>query len=99
MRRILLVALVTLGAAAAVALAAPSGQTDRMACNVKKIDFYFWPAGHGAIPKLGFPAFAPPHMEIYKAKSVANSAQLGFMNANGAVLEPGASIGAATIGA
>jgi hypothetical protein len=26
----------------------------------------FWPHGHGAIPRVDFPAYRPPHVEVYK---------------------------------
>ena len=72
MRRILVLAL----ALAAIA-ASPAGasQTQRIACGVKTLDFYFWPRGHVAVPELGFPEFRTPHLEVYTGAPVGKLGQ------------------------
>ena len=42
--------------------------------------FYFWPQGHPAIPSIGFPAFATPHVEMYTAAGK----QVGYLDSTGA---------------
>jgi hypothetical protein len=94
MRRIL--PTVALGAAvvgASIAIAAPGRQADAqqaaagpipaLHCSVTKIQIFFWPHGHGAIPQIGFPAFAPPHLEIYRAGFPDSSRFLAYMSATG----------------
>jgi len=61
-RRILVLALALAAIAAAPAGASP---TQRIACGVKTLDFYFWPRGHAAVPELEFPEFRTPHLEVY----------------------------------
>ena len=34
-------------------------------CNSKSGSYLFWPQGHPAIPGIGFPSFATPHLELY----------------------------------
>jgi hypothetical protein len=60
----------------------PSPVPVRTACSATAIDVYFCPHGHPAVPSLKFPAFAPPHIEIYRACSHANGAQLGYGDSN-----------------
>jgi hypothetical protein len=76
---------ILVGALTAVAAtASPAAQARRVVCGGKALDFYFWPQGHPAIPKIGFPAFAPPHMEIYRGGSVANNAELAYIGTSSA---------------
>jgi hypothetical protein len=87
MRRLLLLAFLSASAVgASIALAAPgreAGPIPAVHCSVQRIQIFFWPHGHPAIQGLGFPPYAPPHLEIYRARSVASSAFLAFMSANG----------------
>ncbi|HEX6701196.1 MAG TPA: hypothetical protein VF101_10740 [Gaiellaceae bacterium] len=80
MRRLLLAALVA-GLAASAAFGAPRRANDRIACeDVKTIDLYFWPQGHGVIPAFGPDSALPaPHMEIYRAGVTASTGLLGFV--------------------
>jgi hypothetical protein len=66
----------------ASSVASAAGPT-RTECGATAIDVYFWPHGHPAVPSFGFPAYAPAHIEIYRAGSRANSAQLAFADAKG----------------
>jgi hypothetical protein len=45
---------------------------------------YFWPHDHPAVASLRFPAYPPPHIEIYKAGSVVNGAQLAYADVKSA---------------
>jgi hypothetical protein len=76
-------ALVILGAVTAGAALSATPQERGYKCGVRSVDVYFWPHGHGAIPKLGFQVYPAPHAEIYKAHSVKNSDFLGFVSAAG----------------
>ena len=53
--------------APALVLVATAGATpsERIACGIKSLDFYFWPRGHAAVPELGFPDLPTPHLEVY----------------------------------
>ena len=76
-------ALVLAVALAAIA-AAPAGasQTQRIACVVRALDFYFWPQGHPAIPALGFPEFPTAHLEVYTAAPAGRlGRQLAYVSA------------------
>jgi hypothetical protein len=73
---------VVAGLAIPAALGRTHGQTTRAACGIKQFDVYFWPHGHPEVPALGFPAYAPPHLEIYLRGSVANAAQRGYVDAS-----------------
>jgi hypothetical protein len=79
LRRLLPAVAVACLAAAVSATAATT--PPRVACGagVKKVDIYFWPHGHPAIPSLKFPKYSPTHVEVYKAGSVANGAQLAYL--------------------
>jgi hypothetical protein len=68
-----------MNAAPAVAAEAP------VDCNAKSITVLFWPKGHAAIPKVNFPSFPTPHVEIYKGRTKAytGSESLGFFDATG----------------
>jgi hypothetical protein len=84
MRRLVLLAVFVGGAIATTAAVAPAKSTHtdvRGVCNAKGVDFYFWPQGHPAIPAINFPAFATPHLELYKARDVSNAGQLGYVDA------------------
>ena len=86
-RILLVLAVAILGAAGSLAVAAPERQdalANRAACGFKNIDIYFWPLGHKSVPKLKFPAYPAPHVEIYRAKKIAGTAQIGFFSVNGA---------------
>lgn len=74
-------ALLTLLAALAAAGVAHAAAAGRVACGTKSLDFYFWPHGHGAVASIGFPAYPPPHMEVYKGGSVADKDELAFVGA------------------
>jgi hypothetical protein len=67
--------------ATAIAPAKSNQTTLRGACSAKGVDFFFWPQGHPAIPAIGFPAFAPAHLELYKSRDVSNPAQLAYVDA------------------
>jgi hypothetical protein len=56
--------------------------------GVSSFDVYFWPQGHDAIPQIGFPAFAPPHVEFYKARDVSNGGVLAASTATAGGLNP-----------
>ena len=85
MRRLLFV-----GFAAAVLAATAAAQTNRAdtrgLCNTNSVDIYYWPQGHPAIPAIGFPAFAPAHVEFYKGHDVSNPGQLGYLDVSQAGL-------------
>ena len=87
MRR-LLVAAVLLAALAGTAAA----QTDRMdirgQCGSRSVDIYYWPQGHPAVTAVGFPAFAPAHVEFYTGHDVSNAGQLGYMDVARSALSP-----------
>jgi hypothetical protein len=79
-RWLTLAAAVACLATAAVSFGATS--PPRVSCGgtVNKIDIYFWPHGHPAVPSIKFPKFSPAHVEVYKAGSVANAGQLGYLD-------------------
>ena len=55
-------------------------------CNAKSGSYLFWPHGHDARPKIGFPAFTTPHLELYQGihtTSFPNSAQDAYIDAAG----------------
>lgn len=52
-------------ASTASAVTGPNAETVRSNCAARGITLYFWPKGHSAIPSIGFPAFATPHLEVY----------------------------------
>jgi hypothetical protein len=84
MRRLLLAALIC---SALAAITPPSGGGKlppiRAVCTGGAgLDVYFWPHGHSAVPALGFPAFAAPHVELYQSRDVAGSAQLAYLARN-----------------
>lgn len=72
-----------LAVAAAGAPAAPSRPLARGAvcAGQSSVDVYFWPRGHPAVPEIGFPAFAPPHLELYRAHDVSNAGFLAYADA------------------
>jgi hypothetical protein len=39
----------------------------RVVCGGGSTTVLFWPQGHAAIPSVNFPAFGPPHIEVYKS--------------------------------
>jgi hypothetical protein len=55
-------------------------------CNAKNGRYLFWPHGHPAIPSVGFPAFATPHLELYQGqgKAFPNNAQDAYIDSTGA---------------
>ena len=80
MRRVFLLALALAAIAAVSAGAAP---TQRIACGVKALDFYFWPKGHPAIPALGFPEYPTPHLEVYTGAAPGRlGQQLAYVSAS-----------------
>jgi hypothetical protein len=83
MRRVVVLLAIVLGVVVVGAASAPA-KTERAnvrgVCNVQGIDIYFWPQGHPAIPAIGFPAFAPPHVEFYKPRDVTSSGALAYMD-------------------
>jgi hypothetical protein len=68
---------------AAPALASHQAGPQRVDCNLKAFDIYFWPHGHPAVPSLGFPAFAPTHLELYVKGSVAGNATKSVVTTTG----------------
>src|SRR3954447_4329197 len=70
------------------ALARPEAQTVRGLCNSASVDLYYWPDGHPAVPAVGFPPFAPAHVELYVARDVTNAGQLAYMDVVRAALSP-----------
>lgn len=83
MRRLVVTVTLVLGAAAAATANAPARMErsdDRGVCSAKGIDIYFWPQGHPAIPAIGFPAYAPPHVEFYKPHDVSGPGALAYMD-------------------
>jgi hypothetical protein len=89
MRRLALVATSLLVAAGLVAGASArdrAGAVGPVSCGTAKTFTYlFWPAGHPAIPSVGFPAFPVPHLELYvgAAGTYPGSAAAGFLSASG----------------
>jgi hypothetical protein len=56
-------------------------------CNSKNGSYLFWPHGHPAIPKVGFPAFPTPHLELYRGESrtsFPDAAEDAYIDATGA---------------
>jgi hypothetical protein len=54
--------------AAAVAVLAPLSAASgvfKARCGSKAGSYLFWPHGHHAIPRIGFPKFLTPHLELY----------------------------------
>jgi hypothetical protein len=81
----ILPALLVLACAAAAlpALASRQAAPQRVDCGLKAFDIYFWPHGHPAVPSLGFPAFAPTHLELYVKGSLANTATKSVVTSTG----------------
>jgi hypothetical protein len=77
------VILLACGLAALPALASRQSAPQRVDCGLKAFDIYFWPHGHPAVPSLGFPAFAPTHLELYVKGSVANNATKSVVTTTG----------------
>jgi hypothetical protein len=82
MRRLVLAACLGTASLAAVgtigtpaASFAPAG----VCAGVNAVDVYFWPRGHQAVPEINFPAYPPPHLELYRAHDVANEAFLAYV--------------------
>jgi len=46
--------------------AAPGTAPPRVVCGGGSTTVLFWPHGHPAIPAVNFPAYPPPHIEVYK---------------------------------
>jgi hypothetical protein len=63
---------------AATAPTAPAG----VCAGVTAVDVFFWPQGHGAVPELNFPAFPPPHLELYRSGFPSDPAFLAYANAS-----------------
>jgi len=56
-------------------------------CNAKAASFLFWPHGHHAIPRIGFPSFPIPHLELYGGLHRASfppGAEQAYIDATGA---------------
>jgi hypothetical protein len=86
-RTIRLAVLLSVSAVVGV-LAAPSQAANSIEaqCNSKTGSYLFWPHGHPAIPDIGFPAFATPHLELYagqRTKAFPDSAQDAVIVDNG----------------
>lgn len=60
----------------------------RGVCNTRGVDVFFWPQGHAAIPAIAFPAFAPAHVEFYRAREIRGTAQFGYMDLTQGALSP-----------
>jgi len=60
----------------------------RGVCSTTGVDVYFWPQGHQAVPAIGFPAFAPAHVEFYRARDIRGTAQFGYMDLRQGALSP-----------
>src|SRR3982751_3410966 len=55
-------------------------------CNAKSGSYLFWPHGHDARPKIGFPGFATPHLELYQGihtTSFPNGAEDAYIDGAG----------------
>ena len=87
MRRLLVAALL-LAALAGTAAAQTERGSLRGQCSSTSVDIYYWPQGHPAVPALGFPAFAPAHVEFYKSRDVANAGQLAYTDVARSALSP-----------
>jgi len=87
-RRLLLVgvsvlAAFAIGVATHSASSAPAAALPNVSCNQSLLVFLFWPHGHGAIKSVGFSAYKPPHLEVYRhVAGYPNSAFLGFAGSN-----------------
>ena len=70
-------------AASLVAVAGPAGAATGSDCGSTQYRLLFWPQGHGAIRSAGFPAFPPPHLELYigTGTKFANAQQVGYADA------------------
>jgi hypothetical protein len=60
----------------------------RGVCSTTGVDVFFWPQGHPAVPAIGFPAFAPAHVEFYRARDIRGAAQFGYMDLTQGALSP-----------
>ena len=69
---------VVLASAPAVAVDIPGSD-----CATNQFRLLFWPKGHKAIKSVGFPAFAPPHVELYTGtgKKFPATQQVGYVDA------------------
>jgi hypothetical protein len=83
MKRLLLTAaIVAVAVFAAWASSAGSQTSDvRVNCKGKAIDIYFWPHGHPAVKAYKFPAYTPPHLEVYNGGSFASKSFFVFVSA------------------
>ena len=89
MRRFLAAVLVLVLAGIA-ASAVGAARTQRIACGIKALDFYFWPKGHPAIPELGFPEFPTAHLEVYTGAPARKlGQQLAYVSATDVRLAQG----------
>jgi hypothetical protein len=79
MRRLVAAAVILTAFVAATAERTASAPARAVgACTgVNAVDVYFWPQGHGVVPQIGFPAFAPPHLELYRAGDLTT--ETGFL--------------------
>jgi hypothetical protein len=50
----------------ATACAAPTAHAAGVVCTANSATVLFWPTGHKAIPSVGFPSIATPHLEVYR---------------------------------
>ena len=60
----------------------------RGVCSTTGVDVFFWPQGHPAVPAISFPAFAPAHVEFYRARDIRGTAQFGYMDLTQGALSP-----------
>lgn len=51
----------------------PAALPSEATCNVKQLNFLFWPAGHGASTQYNFPTFPAPHVEVYQGSTTTYS--------------------------
>src|SRR3954454_11109902 len=87
MRRLLVAAILST-VFVGTALARPAAQGVRGVCDSASVDVYYWPDGHPALSAVGFPAFAPAHVELYAAHDVSNAGQLAYMDVVRSALSP-----------
>src|SRR3954470_11939317 len=87
MRRLLVAAILST-VFVGTALARPAAQGVRGVCDSTSVDVYYWPDGHPALAAVGFPPFAPAHVELYAAHDVSNAGQLAYMDVVRSALSP-----------
>jgi hypothetical protein len=78
-----MVTLLVFGALVGLAPGAGAAAIPGTDCATTTYRILFWPKGHKAVPSVGFPAFATPHVEVYSGtgKKFLDAQQVGYEDA------------------